>query len=104
MTPWQGSGAGQAVEDAMILDTLLAAVKEPHQLEAAFRAYDKIRRPRSQRVVASSNLTGRLMCGRGVGVGLDPEKLREALGPRWDFIHNLDVKEHKQEALAAFNR
>jgi salicylate hydroxylase len=27
MTPWQGSGAGQAIKDAMVLSTLLGEVK-----------------------------------------------------------------------------
>ena len=99
MTPWQGSGAGQAIEDAMILETLLATVTEPHQLDAAFKAYDTVRRPRAQRIVDSSRVTGRLMCGKGQGVGLDPEKLGAALAPRWAFILELDMKQHKEEAL-----
>lgn len=43
MTPWQGSGSAQAIEDAMIVGTLLAAVKAPEQLDAALRAYDQVR-------------------------------------------------------------
>ncbi len=103
MTPWQGSGAGQAIEDAMILETVLAAVKTPRDLEAAFRAYDKVRRPRTQRIVEASSVMSRMMSGRGLDVGLDPDKLRGALGPRWGFIHNLDMKKHKEEALAAMD-
>ena len=102
MTPWQGSGAGQAIEDAMILDTLLKEVKEPCQLDAAFKAYDAVRRPRSQRVVASSKITGRIMCGREPRIGLDPQKIREALALRWGFIMSLDMKDHKTEALSMF--
>lgn len=103
MTPWQGSGAGQAIEDAMILQTLLREVREPGQLDAAFRAYDEVRRPRTQRVVASSKVSGGIMCGRGDGIGLDVEKLREALPVRWKFIHELDMKEHNKAALAAMS-
>lgn len=101
MTPWQGSGAGQAIEDAMILETLLATVQRPAQLEAAFEAYDKVRRPRTQQIVASSSVTGRIMSGMDTKVGLDPDKLREALEPRWGFILDFDIKKHKEEALAA---
>ena len=80
MTPWQGSDAGQAIEDAMILDVLLAIVKTPHQLDAALKAYDEVQRPRAQRIGDSSNLTGRIMCRRGPGgMGLDPDKLRKEL-------------------------
>jgi salicylate hydroxylase len=39
MTSWQGSGAGQAIEDAMLLSTLLGEDKSSQQVEAAFKAY-----------------------------------------------------------------
>jgi len=32
-------------------------------------------------------------------MGLDPKLLEERLSPRWDFIHNVDVKKHRDEAL-----
>ncbi|KAM3075728.1 hypothetical protein ACMFMG_007858 [Clarireedia jacksonii] len=47
MTPWQGSGAGMAFEDAMVLQTLLANVQDASQLRAALQAYDTTRRPRT---------------------------------------------------------
>jgi salicylate hydroxylase len=100
MTPWQGSGAGQSIEDAMILDALIKEVKEPHQLDRAFKVYDEIRRLRSQNVVASSKITGRISCGSQPDVGFDPDKIRAALAPRWDFIKCLDVKDYKRVALS----
>jgi salicylate hydroxylase len=102
MTSWQGSGAGQAIEDAMILHTLLEQVKDPGQLPAAFRAYDQVRRPRTQRVVHSSSGTGVIMCGCGEDIGLDIAKILELLPQRWNFIYNHDQAEHKRAALAAF--
>ncbi|MCJ1356784.1 MAG: hypothetical protein MMC33_006780 [Icmadophila ericetorum] len=104
LTPWQGSGAGQAIEDAMILETLLATVKNPEQLGPALKVYDEVRRTRTQRIAESSRLSGRIMCGKGDGVGLDPDKLREALAKRWEFIHEFDLKKHKEEALALLNQ
>ena len=104
MTPWQGSGAGQAIEDAMILEAVLREVQTPDQLEAAWQAYDAVRRPRTQHIVESSRLTGQLISGRGPGVGLDMDRLRAALAPRWEFIYGLDMKEHKEDALAAFKK
>ncbi|KAI9643962.1 hypothetical protein NHQ30_007313 [Ciborinia camelliae] len=92
MTPWQGSGAGQAI------------VTTPSQLPSAFKAYDATCRPRSQRVVESSAATGKIICGGGEGVGLDPGKLRGALGSRWDFIYGMDMKEYKEGALKEFDR
>ena len=35
------------------------------------------------------------MSGRGLDVGMDPEKLGVTLAPRWDFIHDLDMEKHK---------
>jgi salicylate hydroxylase len=87
----------------MILGTLLPEVKEPSQLNAAFRAYNEVCRPRTQQIVASPKITGRILCGRGPGIGLDINNLREALPPRWKIIYSLDVKEPKEAALAAFS-
>jgi salicylate hydroxylase len=86
----------------MILDALLKEVKVSRQLDAVFKAYDAVRRPRSQRVVASSKITGQILCGREPGIGLDPQKIREALAPRWGFIMSLDMKDHKRDALSHF--
>ena len=66
--------------------------------------YDEVRRTRTQRIAESSRLSGRIMCGKGDGVGLDPDKLREALAKRWEFIHEFDLKKHKEEALALLNQ
>ena len=100
MTPWQGSGAAQAIEDAMILGTLFAAVKAPEQIEAALKAYDAVRRPRAQSIVHSSRLTGKIMTGQVVGV--DADKMKEALASRWAFIHGFDLDKHRENALATF--
>jgi salicylate hydroxylase len=101
MTPWQGSGAGQAIEDAMVLGTLLEQVKSREQVKVAFQAYDQLRRPRTQRIIHSSSGTGLIMCGRGDGIGLDAERIKEALPGRWAFIYGQDQGEQKKEALEA---
>ncbi|RYP66821.1 hypothetical protein DL769_005916 [Monosporascus sp. CRB-8-3] len=98
-TPWQGSGAAMAFEDAMILKELLGNITSSADIKAAFKAYDAIRRPRCQRVIDSSRETGWMFCGQHADAGLDPEKLRALLAPRWDFIFGLDMNAHKQEAL-----
>ena len=104
MTPWQGSGAGQAIEDALILKTVLGEAKSPSEVTVALRAYDEIRRPRTQRVVESSHETGLLMTGKVPGVGLDPQKLRDALEHRWDFIHEINLQQSQQDALNVMRR
>ena len=104
MTPWQGSGASQAIEDAMILRALLASISLPEQLDAALRAYDEVRRPRTQRIVESSRATGMIMRAGGKGMGVHAEKMREGLRERWEFIHDFDVEKHQEDALAALER
>jgi salicylate hydroxylase len=102
MTPWQGSGAGQAIEDAMILETLLEHTKVSSQITTALKVYDQLRRPRTQRIVHSSAGTGLILCGRGVDAGLDVGKIKEVLPGRWAFIYGHDQAKHKKEALSAF--
>jgi salicylate hydroxylase len=101
MTPWQGSGAGQAIEDAMILETLIEHSRASNQLNATFEIYDQLRRPRTQRIVHSSAETGLILCGRGPDTGLDIDKIRDLLPGRWAFIYDQNQTEHKKEALAA---
>ena len=104
MSPWQGSGAGQAIEDAMILEHLLQDTKKSCDLNKVLTIYDEFRRPRSQRIVHSSAHTGRILCGKEPGVGLEPDKIRKALGPMWECIYQIDFKEYKTEALAQFRK
>ena len=47
MTPNLGQGAGQAIEDAVVLGEVCAGATE---LSTALEAYDKHRRPRTQRI------------------------------------------------------
>ncbi|POR39499.1 Salicylate hydroxylase, partial [Tolypocladium paradoxum] len=78
-TPYQGAGAGQAIEDAYLLAELLSdlVVTTPRHVIAAFRVYDAVRRPRSQRVVTSSKENAQLLCLCYAGVSGDELKLRE---------------------------
>ncbi|PPR04128.1 hypothetical protein CVT26_001320 [Gymnopilus dilepis] len=62
MTPYQSAGAGQAVEDAYILATLLcdkACNKET--IPEIMEIYDAIRRPIGNGVIEKSRVTGRLV-------------------------------------------
>lgn len=63
MTPHQGSGAGQGVEDGLVLARLLAdprATKDT--IPRVLRAYDHVRRPFSQDIVRRSQKSGMLCC------------------------------------------
>ncbi|KAI4597318.1 hypothetical protein KJ359_004424 [Pestalotiopsis sp. 9143b] len=100
-TPWMGAGAGIALEDAMLLGKLIANVSSPEEIVAAFKAYDALRRPRCQKVVDTSRDTGLLFCGE---YGLDVAELRAQISTRWNFILQLDMEKHIQEALDEFSR
>ncbi|RMZ81275.1 hypothetical protein DV737_g2616, partial [Chaetothyriales sp. CBS 132003] len=58
MPPHQGAGAGQAMEDAYVLAQVLGRIdpKCPSQeeIKAAFKGYETVRKPRSQRVLDTS--------------------------------------------------
>ncbi|KAI1377124.1 salicylate hydroxylase [Hypoxylon crocopeplum] len=103
-TPWQGSGGGMSIEDSLILSTLLGRARTPAEALTALEVYDEVRRPRTQRIVESSRATGIIMGGRGEETGLDLEKLREKLLPRWDFIINFDNEKHRDEAVRLMER
>jgi salicylate hydroxylase len=100
-TPHQGAGAGMAIEDAAVLSRLLGEIKtpDPAQLTRAFVAYDTVRRERTQKVVSTSRSRGLLYDFELPGVGDDLEKLRDTLSTQWDWIWDLDIDAHCQEAI-----
>ncbi|KAK8080942.1 hypothetical protein PG997_008760, partial [Apiospora hydei] len=98
-TPWQGHGAGLVVEDAFILGHLLGNISSIGEINAAFRAFDVIRRPRCQRIIDAGRETGLLFCGQDEAVGLNPERLNEALGRTFAHVGGLELEPHKEEAL-----
>lgn len=101
-TPWQGSGGGISIEDALVLSSLLASVKSPKEVPVALQVYDEVRRPRTQRVVSSSKETGLIFTGRNPEYSMDIAGLRGKLKPRWDFILDFDNAKARDEAVAMF--
>ncbi|KAI1411267.1 FAD/NAD(P)-binding domain-containing protein [Hypoxylon sp. FL1857] len=99
MTPWQGFGAGMAIEDAMILRNLFANISSTKEIEGVFKAFDTVRRPRCERIVNSSRETGFIFCGKDEEIQLDVNKIREALAPRWKCIDAIDYESHEDEAV-----
>lgn len=83
----------------MILGTLLGEIKVPSELARALQAYDAVRRDRCQRVIDSSRGTGLIFCGQNPDAGLDPDKIRGVLAPRWGFIAGIDLEAYNEEAL-----
>ncbi|KAL4948049.1 hypothetical protein BDW69DRAFT_203821 [Aspergillus filifer] len=93
-TPHQGAGAGQAIEDAHVLAEVLGdpRVLTSKDAIAAFKGYDEVRRPRSQRVVSSSAENAYLLCLRLEGVMDDEERLKKTLQERLRWLWDEDIQ------------
>ncbi|KAI1379309.1 FAD/NAD(P)-binding domain-containing protein [Hypoxylon crocopeplum] len=100
MTPWQGFGAGMAIEDAMVLRALFANISSPKEIEGVFKAFDTVRRPRCERIIKSSRETGFIFCGKDEEIQLDVNKIREALAPRWECIDAINYESHEDGVVA----
>ncbi|CAF9916585.1 hypothetical protein IMSHALPRED_003240 [Imshaugia aleurites] len=98
-TPHQGAGAGMALEDAFLLSSLLGAVRESSEIESAFCAFDKVRRPRTQRLVRTSREAGELYDLEAVGVRDDRGRLEADLGSRFGWIWEESLEGELVEAL-----
>jgi len=103
-TPHQGQGAGMAFEDSLILSNILGQVlsKVPgstgiqllrfdQEIEACFKAYDEIRRVRTQRVTSTSREMGEIVGFQRVGIGRDLAKMRINFETRMDWIWDVDL-------------
>ncbi|KAE9402060.1 FAD/NAD(P)-binding domain-containing protein [Gymnopus androsaceus JB14] len=122
MTPHQGSGAGQAVEDAYILATVLGQISSREDIQRALSVYDAVRRPFALEVMERSRRNGRYLQLTFDLPGLLPtqvgsedsqklelleeserkEKLAEigaALGKNWGWAWNTSLDGAVQEAL-----
>ena len=102
ITPWQGAGAGQAFEDAAVRGALFRHVSTRADIQAAFKAFGTVRRPRCRQIMDSSREMGRIMCGLSGDTGVSVQEMRNALKRRWEFIHGLNLKRHEEEALKGF--
>lgn len=96
-TPNQGSGGGMAMEDSFIVSSLLAKITGVSDISAAFKAYDEIRRPRSQKLVKTSREAGRLYHLELTEYS-DDESLRENLENRFKWIWEEDLDKELAEA------
>jgi 2-polyprenyl-6-methoxyphenol hydroxylase-like FAD-dependent oxidoreductase len=74
MTPDLGQGANQALEDAATLAALLGGVAgtarpDEAELSAALDGYDRLRRPRTQRIARRARAVGAVGQARGTVTG-----------------------------------
>ena len=105
-TPFQGSGAGMAIEDAYVLSSLLDNTARSDEVdttnrtdgpERAFKAFDAVRRERTQRLVRTSREAGHLFQFELEGVGDDYEKLRDNMMKRMQWVWSENLEEEVKE-------
>ncbi|KAI0361038.1 FAD/NAD-P-binding domain-containing protein [Trametes cingulata] len=98
MLPHLGAGAGQGLEDALLLARLLAHPStNVDNLESVLQVYSEVRRPRAQMVWEGSRFAGCVYDGNGPH-GVDFEKVMEDLSPERLFKpvwrHDIDGDFH----------
>jgi salicylate hydroxylase len=99
-TPHQGAGAGQAIEDAFVLSNLLGKVESKEGIEQAFKAYDAIRRPRSQKVVTTSREAAELYEFENKAASSNLDLMKEKLETRCKWIWEEDLLQQLERAQA----
>ncbi|KAK3372645.1 hypothetical protein B0H63DRAFT_564032 [Podospora didyma] len=103
--PFAGNGAAQALEDAAVLDHLFSRVKRVEDIEAALRAYDATRRPRSQAVVDLARQFGRVYAyATEDKMHEDPERMRKFFGGWAAFTNNADLGKQNDDAMRAYEQ
>lgn len=103
-TPFQGQGAGQSIEDAYVLGSLFAHVDTKEKIPLVFKAYDKIRRPRSQKVCTTSREAGELCALRLPSVGDSAEAFKENIEWRMDWMWHRDIAGQYDQARLIFQK
>ncbi|TVY84808.1 6-methylsalicylic acid decarboxylase atA [Lachnellula suecica] len=98
MQPWQAAGAGQAIEDAMILSTLFSEVKAASEVPSALKAYTEIRRDRTQYVQRMSQEMGTFLLGDS-NLVKDVDAFRKIILGRWDEMWYFDLEGHRKQAI-----
>ncbi|CAG5144236.1 uncharacterized protein ALTATR162_LOCUS1506 [Alternaria atra] len=93
-TPHMGAGAGMAMEDAYLLSHLIVAAGSTENIEAAFKAYDAVRRPRTQECIQRSIDAALAYDFMVEGVEDDMSKIEEKIKEsfQWLWYEDLEVQ------------
>ncbi|KAI3326404.1 mannitol 1-phosphate dehydrogenase 2 [Xylariaceae sp. AK1471] len=103
-TPHQGSGAGMGIEDAYILGNLIGEAKSAEDLDKVFKAYDEIRRPRTQKLVTTSREAGTLWDFELEDHGDSIEAVERNMKTRMGWIWNVDLRADLEKGKAIFRQ
>ncbi|KAI1148422.1 mannitol 1-phosphate dehydrogenase 2 [Nemania diffusa] len=103
-TPHQGSGAGMGIEDAYVLGNLIGEANSVADLDKAFKAYEEVRKTRSQKVVTTSREAGQIWDFEGEGIKDDLDALQRNMQVRMHWIWNNDLPADLERAKAIFRQ
>lgn len=81
---------------------LFSKVSSQAQIEKAFAAYDKVRRPRSQHQVDLSRKHGDIYNYAADGMEKDPEAMRAFFKESASFSNNADLQAQNDNAMKVF--
>lgn len=113
-SPHHGAGAGAGIEDGLALAVVLGqaagrllrrrgpGLRRGDAVAAALRAYDAVRRERSQWLVRSSREVSQTYEWANPACGADPELCLEDIRRRAHRIWHFDIDGMVDEAVAAF--
>ncbi|GEK53067.1 salicylate 1-monooxygenase [Vreelandella venusta] len=91
LVPHQGAGAGQALEDAYVLATLLADSSCcSHNVSTVLSAFEQVRHSRTCKVQRTSHEAGDVYEFAGKGIGDDETELINNLESRFEWLWNHD--------------
>ncbi|GJJ12598.1 hypothetical protein Clacol_006841 [Clathrus columnatus] len=100
MTPHQGAGAGQAIEDAYVLSELLGShLTTLDTLVEALKVYEDVRKPVASHVLLGSQNAGRLYEFNGPPADHYPA-LAECISKQWDWMWASTPEKDVEHALS----
>ncbi|KAI1865420.1 uncharacterized protein JN550_008468 [Neoarthrinium moseri] len=100
--PHAGQGAAQAIEDAAVLTGIFLKVSSIVEVEEALRAFDEIRRPRSQKIVDITRRFGRLYTQEPEEIQV--EEMRTEMKEGGMYSNAVDMPGQVKNAIDAFER
>ncbi|KAL9054087.1 MAG: hypothetical protein Q9162_004344 [Coniocarpon cinnabarinum] len=96
--PALGAGASMAIKDAYILGELMGHAKSlGSSLQTAFRAFDLVRRPRTQYIVDTSREAANVWSFNRPGIDGDLDKMRLEVEGRSNYVWQWDDEKELRE-------
>ncbi|KAF2705604.1 mannitol 1-phosphate dehydrogenase 2 [Pleomassaria siparia CBS 279.74] len=97
-TPHQGAGAGQCIEDGLIMSNLLKEAKSVEDLERVFKVFEEVRKERGLKNVTTSKETGMLFDFELEGLGDDLERFEKIYTERMRWVWDVDLEGEVEKA------